>query len=694
MRPGNNSDQADPVDAADFPTRFWLPRGREPDLDWGFPADPESPSSRFVVPSALPVDALVEFPVLGLLGEPGMGKSTAVDQETRRLEAAQPERGFQVLNVDLAACGSDFFVLKNIFESEKFRSWKESQASLDLFLDGFDTCLQIVLPLVSLLPGRFKQESRDRLRLRIACRTGEWPPDLEDGLRERRDDVVRYSEAGGVRGEDFLKEVDRLGASQFANWPITLRFLLDSFRAGKGLPSRKADLYRDGCLVLCDEWRNDLRRLRHPHTISSGLRFALAGRLAAVTVFSRRTAICRAPRGLTMLEGDVRSDDLFGREERFDREIVKDIGEPEIRDTVETALFRSVGPHRFAFSHQTYAEFLAARYLVDRGLPTDAILRLLLHADGSGKVVPQLRETAAWLAAMVPDVGKAILSSDPATLLMSDTPPESDGDRRKLVCQILRLYDSGELAELRIGRQPLWKHGGARFKYAGIADDLRPYIVDKSRRLASRHVAVMAAQLTGSAELQTVLLHAALDDKEDYGIRVVSGVTIRMIGDENSKAALKALIAVDPQFDPDDQLKGIGLAAAWPQHLAAAELFAALTPSGNTRIAGEYARFLWSGFEAKISRIDMILALRWARGQALNSHVKDTPLGRAALRVIAAAIDCYEDVGVRDEVADIVVHLAELRVSAVGLRTKFSSHHDARRAIAHVAFQSTTDYCL
>src|SRR5260370_21757885 len=185
MRPGKISHQAaDPADAIDFRCqRFWLPRGTDPDLsDRGFLVDPMSPRLSSTSAAAL-FEQLSEFPVLALLGEPGMGKTTTLNQEASRLEADARATGDLVLRVDLAGCGTDVFVSHSIFESEEFRSWKEGRGRLQLFLDGFDTCLQYVPTLVALLLNRFAKESRDRLWLRIACRPADWPPALEYRLR-------------------------------------------------------------------------------------------------------------------------------------------------------------------------------------------------------------------------------------------------------------------------------------------------------------------------------------------------------------------------------------------------------------------------------------------------------------------------------------------------------------------------------
>jgi len=473
----------------------------------------------------------LDYPVLGLLGEPGMGKSTVLIQETQRLQAAARESGDDVLRIDLVACGTDGLVCQRIFGSKVFKTWKKGRGRLHILLDGFDTCLQHVPTLVALLLERFEQQTRDRLLLRIACRTAEWPVDLEAGLQRlwkqksaefpapvgvfelaplRRDDVCTVAEATGLRGEEFLKEVDRVGAHQFANRPITFQFLLNLFRSGKGFPARKVDLYREGCLVLCDEHRYDLRRRRNAEKLSAGQHFAV-GRLAAVSVFSRRTAIWTASRGNVMPDGDVRIDGLLGRKERFESEFT-DVDENAVREALNTGLFHAIGLHRLGFSHQTYAEYLAAQYLVDHQMPVPEILRLILHADDSGKVVPQLRETAAWLAALQPEIWSALLAKDPSALFASDTPPSSEADRRQLVNQILRLHDTGELFDIRTVTLVGSQQDGARLKYAEIAGDLKSYIINKSHTARARRVAILMAQFTRQVELREIVLRVALDD--------------------------------------------------------------------------------------------------------------------------------------------------------------------------------------
>jgi hypothetical protein len=712
MHSGSNSDVDGAVSRC---RRFWLPRGTAPDLsDKGFLADPEFLRTLSLPALAIPLEALMDFPVLGLLGEPGMGKSTVLKQETRRIQAAAQQNGDRVLQVDLAACATDTRVCQSVFGSKAFRTWKKGKGRLHLLLDGFDTCLQHVEPLVALVLQGLEQEPRDRLLLRIACRTAAWPADLEAGLQQlwqeqkhpppespapvgiyelaplRKDDVRMIAEARGSRGEEFLKEVERFGVDQFANRPITFRFLLNLFHSSRGFPSRKIDLYREGCLVLCDEERDDLRRGRNPERLSSGLRFAVAGRLAAVSVFARRAAIWTASRGHAMPEGNVRQEELFGGAERFDKEVTE-VTRNAIRETVDTGLFRSIGPHLIGFSHQTYAEYLAAQYLVEHWLSVPEILRLILHPDGSGKVVPQLRETAAWLAALEPGLCGVLLSQDPAALFASDTPPASEDDRRKLVCQILQLYATGELLDIRIVSETGRQQEGARLKYAGIAGDLKPYIVDNSLRAIVRIAALLIAQFTGQTDLQEDVLRVALDGEESHGARVVAAVALRTIGSEASKAALKPLMTIPSVDDPDDELKGAALAATWPEHLTASELFESLTPPKKTNFTGEYQRFLWSDFAVKIPPHEMMGALQWARIHLTKAHAEHNPLGSAALSVVTAALDFCDDTRVCECVADILIQLINVPIQAVKLREKLSSDCEARNAISRAAIRASPD---
>lgn len=61
-----------------------------------------------------------------------------------------------------------------------------------------------------------------------------------------------------------------------------------------------------------------------------------------------------------------------------------------------TGLFFAHGPERLGWAHQTYADFLAAHYLMQNSVALGKAMLLLIHSgDEEGRMVPQLHETAA-----------------------------------------------------------------------------------------------------------------------------------------------------------------------------------------------------------------------------------------------------------------------------------------------------------
>jgi len=679
--------------------RFWVPRGTDPDLsDDGFLFDPESKSAQVRGSSELPFEAIANEPVLILLGEPGIGKSTALEAEYDRITSAVTATNKGNLWVDLGRYGSDSLLDRRLLRAKLFR---RHEKECNIFLDGFDECINRVPNLPSLLLEFLSKLPPDGLRLRIASRTADWSPELESALFKlwgansvgvyqlaplRRVDVYREAEHRGHSPEVFLARVKQFGAGPLASRPITLQFLLDSWIGRTELPLRSTDLYREGCRVLCDEWRQSRKREK---LLSAGQRFAIASRLAAGVIFCGRVAIHAGSLHEPVSEQDIRADDLLGGKELFQLEEIN-VSPKGMVETLDTGLFRSIGRQRFGFSHQTYAEYLAAHHLFERKMPVSNLLGWIFHKDGSEKVVPQLRGVAGWLASLVPEVCQALLAKDPEALLFGGDLVLGEEERADLVRQILRSYDSGALFDERMIRAVGSQLGGARLKYRDLPADLRPYIRDGAKGKTVRRVAISIADLARQTSLQEDLAQIALNEEEPHEVRAIAVFALGRIGDDAVKASLTQLVTDVSVNDPDDELKGGALIATWPNHLTAAELFPALLPRKKS-ISGLYERFLWSDFASAIQAKDICIALDWARFHVDGSPAEANPLRRAALAITCAAIPLFEEPGVCERLAEIFLKRAHLYSHEQSIAASLLENESARRTIGRVAIDKAPD---
>jgi hypothetical protein len=123
-------------------SRFWVPRTGALDLsDARFLIDPTETIFRYRTerPQALP--DLKTYRALGLLGEPGIGKSRVLEAEATRLVAEPEEQGAMSIHVDLRAFSSASLLVQRVFESAKIAEWKSGAAHLFLHLDSLDEAL-------------------------------------------------------------------------------------------------------------------------------------------------------------------------------------------------------------------------------------------------------------------------------------------------------------------------------------------------------------------------------------------------------------------------------------------------------------------------------------------------------------------------------------------------------------------------
>src|SRR5688572_15745246 len=126
--------------------RFWIPRdhpsiGDDPLGLWeeGYFPDPDSQYWWVVGTSGIaPLEQIVSVPCLVLLGEPGMGKTSTLEDAQAAIDQQVNEAGGETVWLRLRSYTTDQTLKADLFDSDKFSRWKSGDHQLHIFLDDFD----------------------------------------------------------------------------------------------------------------------------------------------------------------------------------------------------------------------------------------------------------------------------------------------------------------------------------------------------------------------------------------------------------------------------------------------------------------------------------------------------------------------------------------------------------------------------
>ena len=536
--------------------RFWCSRTGIINLsDSGFLVDPESEYAKWTPSDVVPFEKIVNVPCLALLGEPGTGKSTTMEDLQTELEESLQSSNDQILYLNLNEYGDESRLIGDLFESEKFTNWRSGAHVLHILLDSLDECKIRIPQVATILIKRFNQihSQISRLKIRIACRTFDWPVTLERLLPElfgennfgayelsplRRKDVQTAIEAEGINSEQFFTELSRTESVPLAIKPITLDFLMSVFKSQGRFPNTRLELYEVGCRLLCEELsssRLDLRLEGGAGQLSADQRLTIASRIAAVSIFCRKPTIFNGPSTETLIKEEMPVSKLSCGNE-ISASAVLEISEDHVREALRTGLFSSRGAHRMGFAHQTYAEFLASRYLDLKGIPFEKVLSILQHPNDPEKhIVPQLYETAAWASSRNKDVLNAISKNDPQILLRSDEGTLTDEDREEIIDSLLEALHIRVSSALDLDLSRYY----VKLKYAGLADQLRIWITDTRKHFSARDTAIDIIEVCEVKQLQSRLVILARDYSEIDRIRINATRTVAKIGDAGTRKCLR-----------------------------------------------------------------------------------------------------------------------------------------------------------
>lgn len=615
--------------------RFWCPR--EGKIHWddgGFLTVPDDELRRYLNTDAIPFESIAEKPCLVLLGEPGIGKTHTVKKVWESFNNSITGQKDQTLWIDLGQYGSEDRLVRELFESPVLDSWLKGRHKLYLFLDSLDECLLEIKTLGRIFVHKFKIYPTDRLYLRVVCRTADWKSSIEKGLKEtwgkeafavyelaplRKIDVIEAAVNKGLDTDAFLGEIKMKQVEPLAAKPITLEFLINTYERNRSFPDNQEELYLKGCQLLCEETNQERRDAGHIGKFSPKQKLNVASRIAAVSVFANRAAIRTDVDKGSVPDEDFTIKDVRGGKETVD-EKTYDIDQSIIKETLASGLFSSRGPNRLGWSHQTFAEYLAAYYLKEHKLKISQMMNLMTHPeDARGRIVPSLQETAAWLAGMVPEVSKHIITSDPIVLLSSDVAKSDYKTRSDLVESLLRQYDE----KILMDNFSINKEYYRKLEHPGLAEQLRVYIKDNTKNLDFRIVAIDIADICRVQSLLDDFIEITLDSRHPDLIRVKAASAISRITDDkfNPKLEkLKPLVFGEVTVDPNDELKGCALRVLWPNLLTLEELFEVLTPP-KAHLYGVYSSFISGTLRNHNWGTDIRHALKWVMKQGDERNI-------------------------------------------------------------------------
>jgi hypothetical protein len=475
-------------------------------------------------------------------------------------------------------------------------------------LDGFDDAQTQMPQLGTLVARALRRWPVDRLWLRIACRTADWPQSLAGELPRltpdtsvvellplRRTDVADMAIENDGDPELFLAEIEARGVGVLAARPLTLRFLLHTFAKHAGrLPQRAGELYRDNLVAMCDEQNPD-RRAATPRLVSPGDLYAVARRVAAATVFGGATAVWLGPLPCPNGEDLIGVDDLAnGTEPRGSDSVV--VTPSLVREVTRTPLFSGHGDTRMGWAHTTFQDFLAADWLLANELPDHQIRSLLLADDGG--VRPQVRRVAAWAVALAPDRFNWLTDRDPESFVGEVDIPDP-ALRRVLVDRLLAVAATDQFLD-RLARY-------AGFAHPGLADQLAPVLAEPS---PARWLAIRLANDCDVTECDQALVAIALDPSAPMQERLAAGAALtwhKRAGD-----ALLPLV-LDEELRRGDhrhELLGLGLFASWPHAVSTTQALEAVTEASTRN-----PRALFGGFVDELVQAltadDLAAAAAW-----------------------------------------------------------------------------------
>lgn len=525
-----------------------------------------------------PLAAFRDCPAYVLLGDPGMGKTTAF-----REEAADPEaQALFVTARDLANLDAD-----------NHPEWKGKI----LLIDGLDEIRAGQPdPRTPLDRIRSNLEKLGRPQFRLSCRHADWLITDQKSLAalspSRKVAVLRLDPLNDCQAAEFLKansniqeipnfikEARGRGMEGLIHNPQLLSLLARAVHEGDW-PAGRRETFAKACRAMASEYNEEhlsVRPRQDPNRILD-----TAGRLCAVLLVSGASGCATV-----ITKADAENCPLM-----------TDCGpsDDDCRQAVCSRLFRHIQEGRAEPVHRQIAEYVAARHiakLIEDGLPPLRMLALICGPDG--RVVSELRGLSAWLAAHSPRARPHLIQRDPVGVALYGDISAFTGDERQ------DLFDSLVREPRKLEPTDRTAPAFASLATAAMAPILEHNIrkppQGQDGELVADFVLRLLREAPPLADLSDSLLKAARDASRWPRVRNAALAAIIHYNKhvENGPHLPHLLTLLHDIHerrvgDPDDELLGQLLMAVYPQHVSPHSVWDYIKEP-NQRYIGAYRHF-------------------------------------------------------------------------------------------------------
>ena len=522
-------------------------------------------------------------PAYVLLGDPGMGKTTAFEGEAKALG----DKSLFISARDFLA--SDLNVNPD---------WRERT----LFIDGLDEirvgAYDARLPFDEI---RRRLDQLGKPFFRLSCRVADW---LGTNDRDKLTMVapngaepevvllnpLTYPDIKDILGtaasvddpDSFMEAAKKFGVLDLLTNPQTLELMLKAVAKDGSWPQSRLQTFEMACQHTASEVNEEHRIAGHSPTPEDVL--GAAGRICALLLLSGCEGVA--------LDNRVKADD-WG--DQFPN--LNSLGDcPDLlRVALRTRLFKSLDEERFAPVHRHIAEFLGARYLhqiIENGLPSRRISALMAGYDG--RVVTEFRGLSAWLATQCPEVRRDLIARDPVGVgLYGDIRNFQVSEKRELLSELSR-EDSRLSSGLDSSR------AFASLAIPDLEDVFRAILTDRPRQNdAQAFIYFVIRVLCHGEKLQGLVpdllkcVHDASLWSETRGAALKA--LIRHCDDRGERIAYLTTLLQEVHLgtiqDSGHELLGILLSDLYPNVVSPSEVWGYLRRAGPTNVIGTYIMF-------------------------------------------------------------------------------------------------------